>query len=1392
MQCIALVTDLNDADALVIKIFELFYRMVGKNKALDLDFLMTSILSQLLQEMVIIPPRVVDIIISHFLSKPPESTQKDNHSLPVTPGYIVSKTICTDNIDVMTRHVNQYFADIMTISLDEEFKEEMEKSDKGGRSKVLEPKGKSAQIKAQELAVEIWMAVPELLVNIIGQLEQDLSVDNLKVRELATISIGKMLGHSPSRVNFVKEHFTTWKAWVGRIKDKSPQIRISWTKALPDIIKNRTDVLPEICLALADRLNDPDEKVRLISCSVFSDLKNSVVATKLNNKPLFDALYSRLRDKKTLVRHEAFAVIGSLFENAYSQIESGNEVYISLFGPIPQKILDQLFLNDKEINERIDATLNENIFVVNSDDTTRTIRFLTVLNSLNEQGTNAYNAILKRQFTLGNYVGALGTMIREYNDNNGSDNLKAKIDSTITWLSNSFAEPSKAKANLQTFFEKASDRACKLLSATVNPESDYNTVQKAVKELFSELKGFKSLSIGSIIHTFTVLFYRSSYSILNRSSIMPIVEVARDESNQLHHTAQTFLKTISASQPTLMKSHVHELVSTIENSQPGFDGSVDTMKTAISLAERFQDLIPQTSTFFGSLVKIALDGTPEEATQAIRLISFSEDRKLYFNEVMAEAIQLDLEDLKLPTHLASIAELYTCLPDLIETRHQEIQTFLTQKVLLFNTDKASATDPEWVDDDEMPKSCQSKILALRVLVNRLKQVVDPEVSKELSRPVFSLLASLIGNMGEIVRPSFGATPLHYRARLRLESGLLFLQLASSPLIEKLIRPQEIIKMASLVQDGVFQIRQRFLHTLMQYWSEDKIPRRFVTLVFVAAFEPKTDLLHYVSTWIRARVAFEYKGSTRMPMEKTFSNLLHLLVHHQESFEDVETTDEQGNGHDSDENERAQLKKKQTLDYVLKIAAYIVFYLGTVATEENISMIFYISQRLKQYRDNVDETLSDRMYLVSDVAQFIIIKYQEFKGWNVDTWPGKLQLSADIFKSMPSSKIALQVAKTTYLPDYAQKDLEEFLRKRFAKLRKQHADLALKEDDGNIKEQDTDQAPKKRVKGPRKTSGRKAHDDDGSEEEADQVGNGNGNRRSSGRSRKRKTSDDDAESSEYGGPGKRRKSAASKVREEDNSSRRRSSRVTSAAKKSLKEDSDVEMDDDEDEDEDEDESVNSSDEDDNEDDAQKEGSSPVEAKPSKEESNSEKDLSVEENSPQKPENPSQAKAVKSSAQPKPSPRTTRSSRSTRSSIASPVKPITPTKVKKTANKNTKKANISNVSIDNEEDADSDLEKEAEGEDQNNDSTAVKDFANEKEKEKKVKTLTKDLDPESELAEPEKEKENIKTPTKGKRGRPAKVKPNSGAAKSAEPKKEKEKEKEKPKQMAVRSSRRLRSG
>lgn len=1052
-QSIALVTDLNNRDYLAYRIFEIFYKTVGKNMGADIDYLLTSILSQLIQELEVLPTNVVEIIISKFLLQPPESSLKDNQSLPVSAGYNLSKSICTENIEIMTRHLNQYFADIMSTSLEEEDEEELNSDRSKDRTIDIAPK--SGRIRAQELAVKIWNAVPELLVNIVGQLEHDLSVDNLKIRELATVSIGKMLAHVPSRVNFVKKHRSTLNAWLSRINDKSPQIRAAWTNTLPDIIINRTDIISDLSLALSDRLNDSDEKVRLAACSVFETLPIQVIATKLDYPPLFEQLYMRLRDTKQVVRTEAFSIIGELYNAAYPYL-ADNHVYSALFASIPQIIIQQLFVNKSDVNELIDITLNTHILQspepsMLAED--RAKRILVVLDSFDLQGQKAFEKILERQNSLAGYTGYLATMIKDsISDKGEAESLKQKIDATIKWLSLSYSEQAKAEANLQSFVTNATVKSCKLLSNIVNPDNDFNAVQKSVHGLLNEVKRYKGLATASILRTFNILIYRAGYTFLNKSNITPIIQISTTPESKYQQTAQKFLKTISEVLPALMKSHVQELITIIEAAVPGAKGNVETLEAANSLAETFHDLIPQTSIFFESLVKISLNGTPKEAAQAVRLISASESKELYYNEVMVVATQLNLEEPKLPTYLAAIAELYTYAPDMIETSHEQIQKFLKHDILLTNTVVASDSDPEWVDDDDIDIDCQSKILALHIFVNRLKQIIEEDILSELSKPVLTLLVSLIGNSGEIVREEIGLTPSHYKARLRLEAGLLLLDLASKRSIEKIISPKVIIKLAALVQDGVLEIRRRFLHTLMEYWSKEKISRRFITLVFIAAHEPDKDFLHYVTTWIRARVAFENKTSNnKMQMEKSFSYLLHILVHHQESFDDTE------------DNVPEDIIKKQTEEYVLRATPYIVFFLVNVATEQNISLLFYISQRVKQYRDNVDESLSERLYLISDLSQFIIKRYHVFKDWSMDTWPGRLALSADIFKPMPSSSVAQQVARTTYLPEYVYDPLEKRLRELFAK--KNPTDRPNKAESSRQKERSTKQ--KKRQAEPNK-------------------------------------------------------------------------------------------------------------------------------------------------------------------------------------------------------------------------------------------------------------------------------------------------------------------------------------
>jgi sister-chromatid-cohesion protein PDS5 len=110
------------------------------------------------------------------------------------------------------------------------------------------------------------------------------------------------------------------------------------------------------------------------------------------------------------------------------------------------------------------------------------------------------------------------------------------------------------------------------------------------------------------------------------------------------------------------------------------------------------------------------------------------------------------------------------------------------------------------------------------------------------------------------------------------------------------------------------------------------------------------------------------------------------------------------------------------------AQYIIHYLTTVASEENIGLIYKYAERVKQARDGIAPNESDCLYILSDLAQAVIRKWEEKKGWSMQTYPAKVGLPSGIFAALPSHEVAQKIAEKQYLPEEMDDLLSHIVRK----------------------------------------------------------------------------------------------------------------------------------------------------------------------------------------------------------------------------------------------------------------------------------------------------------------------------------------------------------------------------
>ena len=69
--------------------------------------------------------------------------------------------------------------------------------------------------KAHEIIQRIDSVVPNLLINVLPQLEEEMKVDDLKVRYMATETVGNMFAEK--NTTLFERYPGVWKTWIGRL-----------------------------------------------------------------------------------------------------------------------------------------------------------------------------------------------------------------------------------------------------------------------------------------------------------------------------------------------------------------------------------------------------------------------------------------------------------------------------------------------------------------------------------------------------------------------------------------------------------------------------------------------------------------------------------------------------------------------------------------------------------------------------------------------------------------------------------------------------------------------------------------------------------------------------------------------------------------------------------------------------------------------------------------------------------------------------------------------------------------------------------------------------------------------------------------------------------------------
>lgn len=193
VKSVVLVCDLPNAEELMVEIFRDFFSLVRRDLAKKIQMFMADILVALIDECQALPSDVLEAIMAQFMDKNTvgQAIYVATQSLmpfskPMDqPAYRLAVDVCLATADKLQRHVCQYFTDIIVAhSRDEDFDEIRT---------------------AHELVKQLSLSCPGLLHSVIPQLEEELRVEEVQLRLIATEVLGEMFS-STGGADLVKKY----------------------------------------------------------------------------------------------------------------------------------------------------------------------------------------------------------------------------------------------------------------------------------------------------------------------------------------------------------------------------------------------------------------------------------------------------------------------------------------------------------------------------------------------------------------------------------------------------------------------------------------------------------------------------------------------------------------------------------------------------------------------------------------------------------------------------------------------------------------------------------------------------------------------------------------------------------------------------------------------------------------------------------------------------------------------------------------------------------------------------------------------------------------------------------------------------------------------------------
>ncbi|KAI8925749.1 armadillo-type protein [Entophlyctis helioformis] len=968
-----LVSKLN-ADELVVAFFDNIFKAVRQDMSQSVIVCLLDLLQQVIEDSQYLHHDIIDILLAQ-LSPSQKAASPTAHQ--------IACELCQASADKLQRYVCQYFSDILVAA---------------GKN-VTDDTNPEQFRAAHRLIIDIYRAAPDILLNVIPQLEEELKVDALPMRMLALTSLGEMLVQSGGTL--IAIYPSVWKSWCDRRNDKNVTIRVEWIKYCAWVVSKHQQVFVEVKADLQQKLMDPDERVRVEAIKAIGTIGSEY--PHLLDMDTLKALTMRCRDKKSSVRSDAIEVVAGLYNHLHSlsqQLstdapgEHGLESYAWLAGDL----LELLYLSDPETTILVEKAVCIHLLPQLPNDKERVQRIITLLHYLNEKQHKAFLSILSRR---ANSIYEMGIFIQQCERYNGgimdadAESIEKGLNTLVAHMSGSFPDPKKAQTLLHKFASVNDRRVYQLIRAIMNPQSDFKRIVRDQKELQKRLEQHG----GSLAETFAVLQRRVSLALVGRTTIETLMQMLHDARRGLQedwfavmeNTAKQLMRDVATHFPAVYQTQIQSFVEIIV---PGQEGAAvgDALEALARYLKTFPQDAPKDAAVVAKLQELALSGSPEQAKHAMIALAQGKHTEACTQTVQTIVSNLSLDNDKLVAHLLVLnAAARYAYQTAYRPSVMPIMNFIIKQVLLANRSEPSDDALDWIEYSDLDKDGKVKILCLKLAVKPLLSMADGEEDSskmDLAKPALKLLRSVLDNAGEIASSGPSTSPA-FKSHLRLTAGICMLKLSRRKQLRPLLDAIDTKRTALLVQDPVFYVRNAFATKLCAFIQSAQVPSDYVIMLMLMAHEPDVLLKSQIKSFVcrRAKQMRAVDDISNSPLlENTFGGLLHLVSHHPDfsaAQDDLESAE-----------------------------GYLQFFLDSVSTAENVALLYSIAAKLKTVSDK-HALDSDKLYVISEVAQVMIHDRASSNSWTLQSWPGRVPLSSKLFDHLPLSDASANI-KRAYL------------------------------------------------------------------------------------------------------------------------------------------------------------------------------------------------------------------------------------------------------------------------------------------------------------------------------------------------------------------------------------------